>query len=246
MGDNCFLRQFREIVSKKAIVLLSGGIDSAVTLYLAKKKGFHPRALIFDYGQRHRKEIEFAKRIAGKARSSYKVIKLSFPWKASSLLDRKAHIPTHTSYREISDRGRSASGGKRGIPSTYVPGRNLIFLSIATSFAETIKGDALFIGAHTRDFSGYPDCRKAFFDIFKRVITIGTKDGKHIKIYAPLINKNKKEIIKIGLRLKVPFELTWSCYKGERHPCGVCDSCLFRIRAFKEIGITDPYFESSK
>jgi len=219
---------------KKAIVLLSGGIDSAVTLYLAKKKGFHPTALIFDYGQRHRKEINFAKRIAKKAHSPYKIIKLSFPWKGSSLLDKKMRIPK-----------RSFSDIKRGIPSTYVPGRNLIFLSIATSFAETIKGQALFIGAHTQDFSGYPDCRKAFFDIFKKVIAKGTKNGKHIKVYSPLLDRNKKEIIKIGLRLKVPFEFTWSCYKGGMHPCGVCDSCLFRMRAFKKLGIRDPYYEKS-
>ncbi len=217
---------------KKAIVLLSGGIDSAVTLYLARKKGFHPTALIFDYGQRHRKEINFAKRIARKTHSPYKIIKLSFPWKGSSLLDRKMRIPK-----------RPFSDIKRGTPSTYVPGRNLIFLSIATSFAETIKGGAIFTGAHTQDFSGYPDCRKAFFDIFKKVIARGTKDGKHIKVYSPLLDKNKKEIIKIGLRLKVPFELTWSCYKGGMHPCGVCDSCLFRTRAFKKLGIRDPYYE---
>ncbi|UCD55082.1 MAG: 7-cyano-7-deazaguanine synthase QueC [Candidatus Omnitrophota bacterium] len=221
-------------MNKKAIVLLSGGIDSAVTLYLAKKKGFCPTALIFDYGQRHRKEIGFARRIAGKARSPYRIIKLSFPWKGSSLLDRKMHIPK-----------RPFNNIKKGIPSTYVPGRNLIFLSIATSFAETIKGDAIFIGAHTQDFSGYPDCRKTFFDIFKKVITKGTKDGKRIKIYTPLLNKNKKEIIKIGLRLKVPFKFTWSCYEGSRNPCDSCDSCLFRKKAFEELGVKDPYHEKS-
>jgi len=219
---------------KKAIVLLSGGIDSAVTLYLARRKGFHPTALIFDYGQRHKKEIGFARRIARKARAPYKIIKLSFPWKGSSLLDKEMRIPAH------------ASIGKRNIPSTYVPGRNLIFLSIATSFAEGIKAGAIFIGAHTQDFSGYPDCRKAFFDIFKRVITTGTKDGKRIKVYTPLIGKNKTEIIKTGLRLKVPFGFTWSCYKGKSRPCGICDSCLFRKRAFEELGMKDPYFINAR
>lgn len=220
---------------KKAIVLLSGGIDSAVTLYLARRGGFRPTALIFDYGQRHKKEIGFAKRIAKKARTPYKVIKLSFPRKGSSLLDRKAHIPSQRSFGEI----------KKGIPSTYVPARNLIFLSIATSFAESVRGESVFIGAHTQDFSGYPDCRKAFFDIFKKAITEGTKYGKRIKIRAPLIEKSKKEIVKIGLRLKVPFKLTWSCYKGGKRPCGACDSCFFRKRAFEELGVTDPYYEKS-
>lgn len=214
---------------KKAVVLLSGGIDSAVTLYLARKKGFRPFALIFDYGQRHRKEITRAKIIAKKAGCPYKVVKLSFPRKASSLLDTARKIPVDRSLKEI----------KSGIPSTYVPGRNLVFLSIATSFAESMNARAIFIGAHTQDFSGYPDCRKTFFDAFKRTMIRGTKEGKAIKIFTPLLDKGKKEIVKTGLRLKVPFGLTWSCYKGGERPCGRCDSCLFRQKAFKELGIKD-------
>lgn len=229
---------------RKAIVLLSGGIDSATTLYLVKKKGFRILALIFDYGQRHGKEIESAKKIARKIRSPYKIVKINFLRKGSSLLDRKISVPVRRSFSKISAKGGSASGG-RNIPSTYVPGRNLIFLSVATSFAESLKADAVFIGAHTQDYSGYPDCRKAFFDIFKKVIRAGTRNGKRIKICAPLIDKEKKEIIKTGLRLGVPLGLTWSCYKGGKDPCGVCDSCLFRKRAFEELGIDDPYYERS-
>ncbi|MFC1576501.1 7-cyano-7-deazaguanine synthase QueC [Candidatus Omnitrophota bacterium] len=217
-------------MKKKAIVLLSGGIDSATTLYIARKKGFTPLALIFDYGQRHKKEIFLAKRLAKKARTPYKIIKLPFPGKASSLLDKGDPVPTGRSFKEI----------KKGIPSTYVPARNLIFLSIATSLAESIRASAIFIGAHRQDYSGYPDCRKEFFNKFKSVIASGTRDGKRIKIYTPLIDKRKKEIIKKGLDLKVPFRLTWSCYKGGKKPCGSCDSCLFRARAFRELGIKDP------
>jgi len=213
---------------KKAIVLLSGGIDSAVTLYIAKKKGFRPLALIFDYSQRHKKEIAFAKRVADKAKCPYKVIKIDFPRRGSSLLDNKERIPANRPF------------GKKGIPSTYVPARNLIFLSIAASSAEIRGAGAIFIGVHTEDYSGYPDCRKAFLDQFKKTINVGTKKGKNIKIFAPLINKNKKEIIKIGLRLKVPIELTWSCYRGGKKPCGSCDSCRYRARGFRVLGIKDP------
>lgn len=222
-------------MKKKAIVLLSGGIDSATALYAAKEKGFHPFSLIFDYGQKHKKEIIFAKRIAKHARSPYRVVKVPFPPKGSSLLDKKKNIPG----------GRALSRIKKGIPTTYVPARNLIFLSIATSFAESMKADAIFIGAHTEDYSGYPDCRKAFFGLFKKTIASGTKSGKRIKICTPLIGKKKSEIIKMGLRLNVPLKFTWSCYKGTRRPCGACESCLFRARGFKELGIDDPYYERS-
>ena len=222
-------------MKKKAIILLSGGVDSATTLYIAKSKGFSPYCLIFDYGQRHRKEIVFARKISEKARVAYKIIKLPFSWNGGALLDREKRIPFDRSIKEI----------KRKIPLTYVPARNLIFLSIAVSFAENIKARAVFIGAHTEDYSGYPDCRKEFFDALGKAIQKGVKDGEMIKIRAPLVNKDKKEIIKLGIKLKVPFELTWSCYCGLKRPCGRCDSCFFRKKAFNELNIKDPYYERS-
>jgi len=217
---------------EKAVVLLSGGIDSATALYIAKKKGFRPTALIFDYGQRHKKEIESARRIAAKAKCGYKVIKVDFPRKGSALLSGKERVPVRRSLSEI----------KKTIPSTYVPARNLIFLSIAASFAESMKAKAVFIGAHSQDYPGYPDCRGEFFDLFRKVIAAGTKYGKYLKIYAPLVNKKKSEIIKTAIRLKVPLELTWSCYKGGRAPCGVCDSCFFKKKAYKELNMKDPSY----
>ena len=220
---------------KKCVVLLSGGIDSATVLNLAKKRGFFPHALIFDYNQRHRKEIECAKTLAKKAKAPYKIIRMPFPWKGSSLIDRKNGIPNNRTLKEI----------KSGIPSTYVPARNLIFLSMASGFAESIKARAIFIGAHSEDYSGYPDCRKEFFEAFKAVLKKGTKSGSSIKVHAPLLNKNKKDIIKTALELSVPLENTWSCYKGGKNPCGACDSCFFRRRAFKELGMKDPYYERS-
>jgi len=128
------------------------------------------------------------------------------------------------------------------IPSTYVPGRNIIFLSFALSYAEAIKAGAIFIGAHAQDYSGYPDCRPEFFDAFKEVVSFGTKAGvygKRIQIETPLINKTKAAIIKLGARLGVPFHLTWSCYKGGRKPCGECDSCYYRAKGFREAGIEE-------
>ena len=222
-------------MKKKAIILLSGGMDSAVTLYLAAKRGFKTYALIFDYGQRHKKELNFAKKIAKKHKTPFFIIKLNFPWKGSALLDRAKTIPSGRSLNEI----------KKGIPSTYVPARNLIFLSNAVSFAESIGADSIFIGAHTEDYSGYPDCRMEFFNSFKKTISSGTRDGKHIKICAPLVHMKKKDIVKLALKLKVPLNLTWSCYKGLRKPCEVCDSCIFRQKAFMEIGSEDPYYERS-
>mgnify|MGYP001566702388 CR=1 FL=1 len=215
---------------KRAVILLSGGLDSATTLYLARKKGFKCFCLIFNYGQRHLREIESAKRIAQSAKCPYKVIDLSFPWKGSSLLDKKIRVRSHKS--QVTSK----------IPSTYVPGRNIVFLSFALSYAEAIRAQAVYIGAHAQDYSGYPDCRPEFFSAFERMVACGTKsgvEGKRIKILTPLVNKNKAAIIRLGKGLGVPFELTWSCYKGRAKPCGVCDSCYFRAKGFKEAGIKD-------
>lgn len=215
------------MANKKAVVLLSGGLDSATTLFLAKRRGFDCSGLIFDYGQRHRREIESAKAIAHSANCNYRIIKIDFPWKGSSLLEKKGRI----------------SRGRGKIPSTYVPGRNIIFLSFALSFAEAIGACAIFIGAHSHDFSGYPDCRPQFYQAFSKVITSGTKAGaekRKIKVITPLINKGKAQIIRLGAKLGIPFRLTWSCYEGAKRPCGKCDSCYFRAKGFKEAGLTDP------
>lgn len=223
---------------KKAVVLLSGGIDSSTTLLWAKEKGFKCFCLIFDYGQRHRREISSAKRIAKFAGSSYRVIKIKLPWKGSSLLDKKSKL-------RIIDYGLRITNyhSRIAIPNTYVPARNTIFLSFALSYAEAINAEAIFIGANQIDFSGYPDCRPKFYQAFSKIIRTGTKvgsEGKNIKIYTPLINKTKAEIIKLGIKLGVPFGLTWSCYKGGKKPCGKCDSCFFREKGFREAGLKDP------
>ncbi len=220
--------------SKHPVVLLSGGLDSAVTLYIAKQQGYSCKCLIFNYGQRHKREIECARRIAKAAKFEYRVLKINFPWKGSSLLDKRIKIPKG---RDISCREN------KKIPSTYVPGRNIIFLSFAISFAESVSAEAVFIGAHTQDYSDYPDCRKEFFLSFSKVIKTGTRlgvEGKEIKILTPLINRGKAEIIKLGISLGVPFGLTWSCYNGGSKPCGKCDSCRFRAKGFQEAGRVDP------
>lgn len=217
----------------KAVVLLSGGIDSSTTLYYAKHKGYDCHCLIFDYGQRHRKEIESAKKVAKACGAKWQVVKFNLPWKGSALLDKKISIPKKRNLREIAN----------GIPRTYVPARNTIFLSFAASYAEAIGAKAIFIGANAVDFSGYPDCRPAYYEIFRKLIKRATKagvEGKGIKIFTPLIKMTKAEIIKSGRKLRVPYEFTWSCYSGGRQPCRKCDSCILRAKGFKEAGFMDP------
>ena len=215
----------------KAVVLLSGGIDSATTLFIAIEKGYQCYPLIFDYGQRHRRELESAKRISRAAGCSEKVLKINFPWKGSSLLDKAMPLPKRRPLKKI-----------KRIPSTYVPARNTIFLSFAAGFAEAIGAEKIFIGVTSVDYSGYPDCRKPFLSAFQSVLREGTRAAKkkRIAIEAPFLFKRKAEIIKEGMRLKVPYEYTWSCYEGKSAPCGVCDSCIIRKKGFKEAGIKDP------
>ena len=237
---------------KKAVVLLSGGLDSATTLYYAKDKGFQCFCLIFDYGQRHRKEIESARRIAHSARCKWQMVKIALPWKGSSLLDRRLKIPEPKNRETPACRhaclpdGGQAGKTENRIPLTYVPGRNIIFLSFALSYAETIGAEAVFIGANAVDYSGYPDCRPEFYQAFVRAARLGTKagvEGSPVKILTPLIRKTKAQIIKLGMKLGAPYELTWSCYKGGKVPCGKCDSCNFRAKGFKEAGLSDPIIQ---
>lgn len=215
--------------TKKAIVLFSGGLDSATTLYIAKHRGYDVSCLIFDYGQRHRKEINAAKKVAGINSCSCELIKIKLPWQGSSLLDIKIDLPKKRSWQKIA----------KEIPSTYVPARNTIFLSYALSFAEASGAQDIFIGANSVDFSGYPDCRPEYFYVYQKLIKVGTRKG-NIRIRIPLLEKTKAEIIKKGISLGVPYKLTWSCYHGGRRPCGSCDSCRLRQKGFRELGIPDP------
>ncbi|MFA5199870.1 MAG: 7-cyano-7-deazaguanine synthase QueC [Candidatus Omnitrophota bacterium] len=215
----------------QAVVLLSGGLDSAVVLYLARARGYKCRCLIFDYGQSHSKEIFQAIKLAKAAACDYKILKINFPWKGSALLDKNIYIP-----QKISNK----------VPATYVPARNIIFLSFGLSFAESIQARAIFIGAHAQDYSGYPDCRPEFFKAFIKMARAGTVKGSSIKILAPLLNKNKAGIIRIGKKLKVPFHLTWSCYRGQTSPCKKCDSCYYRAKGFKDAGLIDPLDKGNK
>ncbi|OGR53662.1 MAG: 7-cyano-7-deazaguanine synthase QueC [Elusimicrobia bacterium RIFCSPLOWO2_02_FULL_39_32] len=220
---------------KKAVVLLSGGLDSTTSLYWAKSKGYQTFVLIFDYGQRHKKEIGSAIKIARKTKSFYLQVKFSLPWKGSALLDKSLKLPKKRKLEKMIS---------SGIPSTYVPARNTIFLSFALSYADAIQADAIVIGANAIDYSGYPDCRPQYLNAMEKAALLGTKigtEGKKFKILAPLVKMSKAKIIQLGLKLKVPYELTWSCYQGGRSPCKECDSCILRAKGFKEAGALDPF-----
>jgi len=215
----------------KAVCLLSGGMDSSTLAYLAKSEGYDILALHLNYGQRtEKKERACAKKIAQllKAQEFFEVdIGYFSRFGTSSLTDNTIAVERFEPARAQ-------------MPNTYVPFRNANLLSIATSYAEAKKADAIFIGVQSLDYSGYPDCRPQFIDAFQRVIYLGTKDSTHITLKTPFIHMTKTEILKVGINLGVPYGHTWSCYQNEGKACGTCGSCHFRKEAFASIGAPDP------
>ncbi|MBP9865730.1 MAG: 7-cyano-7-deazaguanine synthase QueC [Candidatus Omnitrophica bacterium] len=226
-------------MKKKAVVLLSGGLDSLTALYVALREGHQIAALTLDYGQLHQREISFARMNAEALAIPHQVVHFGLPWKGSSLLDAAIPVPS----------GRTLETMNSAIPSTYVPARNTIFLALAASYAETLKAEAVFIGANALDYSGYPDCRPDFFTAMQTALNLGTKtgiEGLVLTLKTPLLHLTKAEIIKLGHSLGVPFERTWSCYQGGDNPCGACDACLLRAKGFQEAGCADPWLTSDR
>lgn len=225
------------MAKKKAVVLLSGGVDSSTAAAIGKKEGFELYALTFRYGQRHEREIEAAKKVAAFLEvKEHLIVDFNLRAIGGSALTADIDVP----------KGRSAKEIRHGIPVTYVPARNTIFLSFALALAEKIKAEDLFFGANQLDYSGYPDCREEYIRAFEKMANLATKAGVEgktkIKIRTPLIHMTKAEIIKKGLELGVDYSLTWSCYDPtpEGLACGQCDSCQLRLKGFKEAGVKDP------
>ena len=218
---------------KKAVVLLSGGLDSTTALYFAKSEGFDVFPISFHYGQKHNKELEQAKKICARIGvGDHKIVHIDISlWGGSALTDSSIKVPD---YEE----------GNTEIPVTYVPARNMIFLSIAASYAETIGARDIFIGVSQVDYSGYVDCRTDFIEAMEAVINKGTvcavERGEHISIQTPFMFMKKDEEIRLGNSLGVDYSLTWSCYRGDEKACGKCDSCRLRMKAFESAGVEDP------
>lgn len=221
----------------KAVCLLSGGLDSATCLAYARREGFDCYALSFDYGQRHHVELEAARRVAGAlGASDHRTAKIDLRIFGHSALTDDIDVP----------KGRDEAGMSAGIPITYVPARNTIFLSFALAWAEVLGANDIFIGVNALDYSGYPDCRPEFIQAFERMSNLATKTGVEgttkITVRTPLISLSKADIVRLGVDLGVPFGLTHSCYDPDAagRPCGACDSCLLRAKGFREAGLVDP------
>ncbi|HJZ67068.1 MAG TPA: 7-cyano-7-deazaguanine synthase QueC [Blastocatellia bacterium] len=222
---------------EKAVVLLSGGLDSTTTLAIARSRGFRTFALSFRYGQRHAIELEGAAKVAKSlGAEEHLIIEIDLRAIGGSALTDNIEVPKHRSPAEMT----------AGIPITYVPARNTIFLSFALAWAEVLGVEDIFIGVNALDYSGYPDCRPEYIQAFERMANVATKAGvegrMRLKIHTPLIAMTKAEIIKAGLQLGVDYSLTHSCYDptAEGLACGKCDSCLLRLKGFAEAGVRDP------
>jgi 7-cyano-7-deazaguanine synthase len=217
-----------------AVVLLSGGLDSSTVLYQAKADGYDCYALSFDYQQRHRCELDAARAIAQAVGvADHVIIQCDLRRWGGSALTADLELP----------RDRDLNAMSQDIPVTYVPARNTIFLSFALAYAEAIVAERVYIGVNALDYSGYPDCRPDYLAAMQQVFQLGTRQGREgqpIQIMAPLVLLHKTDIIQLGDRLGVPWQLTWSCYAGEALACGQCDSCQLRLAAFRELGRVDP------
>jgi 7-cyano-7-deazaguanine synthase len=220
-----------------AVVLLSGGVDSTTTLAVARSEGYACYALSFDYGQRHARELDAARQVAqALGATEHLVLRLDLRKIGGSALTAELPVP----------KGRSAEEIAHGIPVTYVPARNTIFLAHALAWAEVLGAQDLFIGVSALDYSGYPDCRPEYIEAFERMANLATKAGvegrSRFRVHTPLIRLSKAEIIRCGLALGVDFALTWSCYepRPDGRPCGLCDACLLRQKGFAEAGAPDP------
>ncbi|MGQ9524140.1 MAG: 7-cyano-7-deazaguanine synthase QueC [Armatimonadota bacterium] len=223
------------MTGSKAVCLLSGGIDSSTAAAVARDRGYAIYALTFDYGQRHKRELESAEAVA-RALGAIEHVIVTFDlrvWGGSSLTS-DAELPL-----DRSDDERASD-----IPSTYVPARNTIFLAFALGYAETVGAEAIFIGANQVDYSGYPDCREEYLCAFEHMANLATKAAvtgqMRFRIEAPLLHLSKAEIIRLGMDLGLDYGLTWSCYAGGAKACGRCDSCLIRLAGFRKAGLADP------
>lgn len=222
---------------RKAVVLLSGGLDSTTTLAVAKGQGFEIYALSFQYGQRHRIELEAARRIARHFQvAKHEVVDIDLRLFGDSALTDDIDVPKRRRLEEM----------RGDIPVTYVPARNTIFLSFALAWAEVLDSEDIFIGVNALDYSGYPDCRPEYIDAFEKMANLATKAGvegkQKLKIHTPLIQMTKAQIIKRGREMGVDYGLTHSCYDPSEtgEACGQCDSCLLRLKGFREAGVPDP------
>lgn len=225
------------MASPRAVVLLSGGLDSATALAVARDEGFECYALSFDYGQRHDRELESARRVAGAlGAKQHLVLRLDLRAIGGSALTADIAVP----------KSRSESEMSAGIPVTYVPARNTIFLSHALAWAEVLESSDIFLGVNALDYSGYPDCRPEYTEAFERLANLATRAGvegrMRLRIHTPLIDLSKAQIVRRGTELGVDFGLTWSCYEPQPdgRACGRCDSCLLRRKGFSEAGLRDP------
>jgi 7-cyano-7-deazaguanine synthase len=222
------------------LVVLSGGLDSTVCMALADRErdGSPLLAVSFDYGQRHRNELDRAAGVAGHYRAEHLIVRLdTSAWGGSALTDDSIAVPI------TSAAARADGRTDEGIPVTYVPARNSIFLAVALGVAEARQLDAVWIGVNAIDYSGYPDCRPEFIEAFRGVAATGQKrgvEGNPVRIATPLIELTKAEIVRLGIELDAPLYLTWSCYQGGDRPCGVCDACVLRERGFAEAAVDDP------